>query len=86
MGGELTGIVNEVSASCDMEVVWVGLLWEVVYNNSFICDCLVFSYMVNFIVSHDKEIIALFCSIFVIILGQPTKFISKCRFHTSWSS
>jgi hypothetical protein len=34
--------------------------------------------MVNFIVSHDKEIIALFCSSLAIILDQPTKYISKC--------
>jgi hypothetical protein len=55
MGGEVTWIIDKVSACCDSGTVGVSFLWSNVDNNACISHRLVLRYVGDFFVSHNKE-------------------------------
>ena len=61
-------VVNQVTTCGDVNVVGVYFLWAIVNNNASIGDSLVSGYIVDFVVSHDKEIVAPLCSSFLVTL------------------
>ncbi len=75
--GQFSWIMNEVSAGCYTNSVWVFLLRMEINNDASICDCLSFGDEFDFIVSHDKNRISAFLSRLIVALCHTTKIFAE---------
>ena len=85
--GEFARVIDEVSACCDADAMWICLLWTKVDDNPGVRDCSICGDEEDFFVSHHKNCICTFLPRFIVPLCHAAEILSEGGlpyFHCRW--
>ncbi len=69
MCGEFIWVVDQVAAGSEADMIGVGFLGSVVYDDADICDCAIFRNVAYFVMGKDVDCVGSWCAGEVVALG-----------------